>query len=674
MAVNDTSGDPNIDIKKNGSMRWKIRSAGTESGSNNGSDLWVEAFADDGTTKINDPIWISRTTGQVAIGIADSSQGGVKLSVNGAIGVRDTSDPLTTGMGAQLYSKAGKLWVQTANGTDKFQVVESLPSKANATLNATYMSIDKAAGNYRVFRWMTDAVSRWEAQVDDVAEAGSAVGSDFRLSARNDDGTFNKTVIHAKRSDGTITFGTTTHHGSAQVTSAGAVGLRDITADPATATGGAFLYSKGGLAYVKQADGTVFQLGAGGGGGAVSSVNSKTGVVTLAASDVNALPTDADGSTAGRLTSAKGFTVTSADVNQNPILTDSPAGQAARLAVMRVNGVDQFSLGSTGSLTLAGGLTAGATSTLPNLRLGSTSTGFAGGSGSVIAMANATTVPNSTPTGAVVYVEGGVLKVRQLDQSVVTVQNPPVTSVNTKTGDVSLTATDVSAIPTSQKAAASGVASLDSSTRLPAAQTPTVMPRNVWGPQALGFASWSVDPATVATPTVGRSITIGRTYYAGVYITEPTAVSKVFVFAAGWAGSTAVPAARFFAGIYDESGTRVAYTGATALSSVGAAGQTTGSPTAQVNQHTGAVPLPLTASYTMQPGRYWLAFQMSAGTATDFYYYYMQNEATGNTSIFHNLATAFVRNAYISGLTGMPSSITKTDFVLNHDQMIMAVA
>lgn len=46
MAVNDTSGDPNIDIKKNGSMRWKIRSAGTESGSNNGSDLWIESFTD----------------------------------------------------------------------------------------------------------------------------------------------------------------------------------------------------------------------------------------------------------------------------------------------------------------------------------------------------------------------------------------------------------------------------------------------------------------------------------------------------------------------------------------------------------------------------------------------------------------------------------------------------
>jgi hypothetical protein len=341
MAVNDTSGDPNIDIKKNGSMRWKFRSAGTESGSNNGSDLYVEAFADDGTTKINDALWISRTSGQVVVGLADSAQGGVKFSVNGAIGTRDiTADPATTGLGAQVYSKAGKLWVQTANGAEKFQVKDSLPSTANATLNASYMRINLNAGNYRAFGWQSAGVDRWLAQADDVAETGSAEGSDFRLSGRNDDGSFNNTLIYGKRSSGQIAFGTTALHGTARATVAGAVGMKDISSDPATVTGGTFIYSKGGLAYVKQADGTVFQLGAGGGGGAVSSVNGKTGVVALAASDVNALPSNADGTTTGVVT-AKGFVVNSADINQNPIVTDSPSGQAARLQVMRVNGDGQ---------------------------------------------------------------------------------------------------------------------------------------------------------------------------------------------------------------------------------------------------------------------------------------------------------------------------------------------
>jgi hypothetical protein len=548
--------------------------------------------------------------------------------------------------------------IQSINGKSAASVtlaasdVNALPSNANATLSATYMNIDKAAGNYRAYRWLTAGVSRWEAQVDDVAETGSAAGSNFRLSARNDDGSFNKTVIYARRDTGQIVFNTTTLHGTATVTSAGAVGIRDQAADPATTTGGVFLYSKSGVAYVKQADGTVFQLGAGGGGGAVSSVNGKTGVVDLSASDVGALPT-AGGTVTGPTTIQP--------TTGHPLTAYGSTDPATYFRV-----TDQGHPYSNSTRA-----------TFYNMGVGDTGTPFGGGK-FVLGIKNANVLPTSDPVGGVIaYSEAGVLKVRQSDGTIVTVANNPtipVTSVNTKTGAVSLTAADVSAIPTSQKAAASGVASLDSTTRLPIAQIPAVVAKNEWTPQALGFQAWSVDPATLATPTVGRTITIGRTFLAGFNITEPTTVSKLFVFAAGWAGSTAVPAARFFAGLYDESGARLATTGTTALSSVAAAGQTTGSPTVQQSSHAGAVPFPFTGSVTLQPGRYWGAFQMSAGTTTDFYYFYAQNEASTNTSIFHNLSTAFVRNAYLNGLSGMPSTVTKADFQLNHDQMIMAIA
>jgi hypothetical protein len=550
IGVNDTTGDPNIDIKKNNSLRWKIRSAGTESGSNNGSDLWVEAFADDGTTKINDPIWISRTGGQVVIGQADSAQGGVRLSVNGAIGTRDlTADPATTSMGAQLYSKSGKLWVQTGSGAEKFQVVESLPSKANATLSATYMNIDKAAGNYRAYRWLTDGVSRWEAQVDDVAEAGSAVGSDFRLSARNDDGSFNKTVIHAKRSDGTITFGTTVHHGTAQVTSAGAVGLRDITTDPATATGGVFLYSKGGLPYIKQADGTVFQVGAGGGTAPVSSVNTKTGAVVLAASDVNALPSNADGSTSGRVTSAKGFTVTSTDVNQNPIVSDSPTGQAARLQVMRVNGVDMFSLDASGALTLAAGLTAGGTSTVPNLRVGSSGT-FGGASGSVVAMANVGTTPTSNPVGSILYTSAGIPRFRESNGA-----------------DYAVT------------------------------------PPSSFTPESLGVLAWAGDPGTLASGSDYSGVGQGR--MTAVYISRAMSVSKIVWHMQGYAGGLLTGS---WAAIYDTAGTLKGATGdmstATyepATQSVTAGGWSSAPLTASVTLSPGVYYVCWRFSYTASP-------------------------------------------------------------------------
>ncbi|MFH8414350.1 hypothetical protein [Streptomyces collinus] len=259
--INGTTGDPNLTLKKNGATRWKIRSAGTESGSNNGSDLWVEAFADDGTTKASTPLWISRTLGQVVVGAADSSQTGVKLSVADGIGVRNQAgDPATSSIGAQLYAKAGKLWAQTANGAEKFQIVEALPKNGNAQLNGQYLWLDTAAGLYRAFGYRTAGVDRWLFQVDDLAETGSNLGSNFRLSARNDDGSFNKTVIYARRDSGQIAFNSTAPHGSAVVTVNGTFALKDSTGDPATTAGGAFLYSKGGVAHVKQPDGLVVPI------------------------------------------------------------------------------------------------------------------------------------------------------------------------------------------------------------------------------------------------------------------------------------------------------------------------------------------------------------------------------------------------------------------------------
>ncbi|MFF4424168.1 hypothetical protein ACFY04_25865 [Streptomyces sp. NPDC001549] len=198
--------------------------------------------------------------------------------------------------------------------------------------------------------------------------------------------------------------------------------------------------------------------------------------------------------------------------------------------------------------------------------------------------------------------------------------------------------------------------------------------RNTWTPDALGFEAWSVDPGSVANPTALKAAIVQRLYMCAVNITEPTSVGKVVIHARGWAGSTTVPAARFFAGIYNEAGSRVAWTGATALSAVAAAGQISGSPASMVNNHIGAVPLPLTAAYVMQPGRYWLAFLMSAGSATDFYYFHIQNESPSNPSNFFLGTTAFARNWYLSGQTTLPATVTSSAGLTDHDPPIMAVA
>jgi hypothetical protein len=297
----------------------------------------------------------------------------------------------------------------------------------------------------------------------------------------------------------------------------------------------------------------------------VNTVNGKTGPdITLAAGDLGAI-------------SATGNTTVNAYLRGN--------GSAAPLNVYGNNTDDRrFAVLSSGNwYSNALGNTA------YNMGIGDTLTQFGGGT-FVLGIRNANVVPTTTPTnGAIVYAEGGKVKVLQTDGQVVTV-------------------------------GASGGA------------------KNTWTPQALGFRAWSVDPATVANPknwnaTSGgiiKAASIQRMYLAGMNITEPTTVSKVVMFARGWGGSSLVPNARFMAGIYDSTGKRLVHTGDTALSNVPAAGQQAGTPGDAKNNHIGAVPFSLTASYTLQPGLYWAAFLMPAGGSTDFYYMHIENESPSN--------------------------------------------
>lgn len=554
-----------------------------------GSKVYVFAnAAESGAVTAADGDMAVRTdTGSVSTYVAGTGWV-IKGNITGAAG----SDGAAGATGAQ-GPKGDPGSVDTVNGKSGPAVtLTALDVNAMPTSGGTFtadVAFNGAAGAYRQWSLDVGGVKRWTFQKDDVAEDALGAGSNFRLSSRNNDGTFKSTVLFADRGTGQVSFGSTIPLANAKTTVAGGVGLRNTTT-PTANTGGATLFSSGGKLKVVEGDGAITDI---------APALPVTGGTVTGAVDVR--PASGNGlSVYGSTSPATYFRVTA---------DGHPYSNSER-------------------------------ATFYNVGVGDTSTPFGGGV-RVLGMQNASVIPTSNPAnGVVAYAEAGVMKVRQSNGTIVQVGAP-------------------------------GGA------------------KNSWTPQSLGFQAWSHDPATIPNTFDWKAYidsngatqrgalkpaTIGRTYFAGINITETTTVSKVVVFARGWGGSTLIPAARFFGGIYNEAGSRVAWTGATALSNVAPAGQETGTPAAVKNGHSGAVPLSLSASITLQPGRYWATFLMSAGAATDFYYHFVENWAVSNPANFHLLSPAFMRAGYLSSQTTLAATITPANMLTDHDPIVMALA
>lgn len=109
-----------------------------------------------------------------------------------------------------------------------------------------------------------------------------------------------------------------------------------------------------------------------------------------------------------------------------------------------------------------------------------------------------TVVQNSTlgePGGIATLNSSGKLTPSQ-------VPTAPVTSVNGKTGAVSLSFTDVGALATTQKGAVNGLATLDSSTKVPVAQIPSLTTQYQAAPSVLAS-----KPGMVLTSVAGGAVT-----------------------------------------------------------------------------------------------------------------------------------------------------------------------
>ncbi|MBJ6623629.1 hypothetical protein [Streptomyces sp. DHE17-7] len=249
-----------------------------------------------------------------------------------------------------------------------------------------------------------------------------------------------------------------------------------------------------------------------------------------------------------------------------------------------------------------------------------------------------------------------------------------VASVNGKTGQsVTLAAADVGALATSARGASNGVASLVSG-KVPTDQLPAGIggAKNVWTPQALGFEAWSCDPFGVANP-VAKYLTPQRLYLTGIHITENTTVNRIIMWSRGYGG---VSTNRYRAGIYRENGTgtgtKVVESASVALSM---AGQEAGSMPAQKDNHIGAVPITI-ASTTLTPGRYWVAWDLVTGAASDFAFFHVQNESPISAANFFMTTSPWARAWYVGGQTTLPATLDQsaTGSLANHDIPILALA
>ncbi|RDG37971.1 hypothetical protein [Streptomyces corynorhini] len=128
-----------------------------------------------------------------------------------------------------------------------------------------------------------------------------------------------------------------------------------------------------------------------------------------------------------------------------------------------------------------------------------------------------------------------------------------VESVNGKTGDIVLTATDVGAIPAASKGAAGGVPDLDPTGKVPAEQLPAppAVP-GIWLPSDYGLAGWAYDLHAASRTPGDMPGQAQRLYLIGVPLRTAKTVSQVAIHVMGYDQSASTTTNVRF-GIYDAS-------------------------------------------------------------------------------------------------------------------------
>jgi hypothetical protein len=200
------------------------------------------------------------------------------------------------------------------------------------------------------------------------------------------------------------------------------------------------------------------------------------------------------------------------------------------------------------------------------------------------------------------------------------------------------TAAQVGAIATTARGAANGVASLGSTSKVPDAQ----LPYDGWRPTDLGMKAWAFDPAVAQSG--GRVPSSGSFRITAIPVRETISVSSIVFHVLGYEGTGLDTGSR--AGIFNTSGTRLAQTADMVDTAVmtdvhNAGGQT--------------VTCALTAAVTLNPGIYYVCFRFVIGTSA--------NAPVMMTADSTNACPVTTLNSVkpfgvISGMTSWPSTFT----------------
>ncbi|MGW2910461.1 hypothetical protein ACWC9X_08630 [Streptomyces asoensis] len=307
--------------------------------------------------------------------------------------------------------------------------------------------------------------------------------------------------------------------------------------------------------------------------------------------------------------------------------------------------------------------------TFADVRVGGTGATFGGGSDGILAFANAATPPTANPAGALMWAQGGALKVRQSDGTVFTIGagggTAPVTSVNTKTGDVVLAAADVGAEAAGTAVTLSTTQTISGTKTFSAVPSSSAAPTTAnhlarksyvdaaafsgeWSPADHGLAAWAFDPALAVS--TGLYPGSGPMRVTAVILRQTTTINRIVWVATGYAGGLQTGS---WAALYNSAGTRVAATGDMSTAAY--------EPPEEHDAGGGPISSPLTAAYSAAAGIYYVVWRMVYNTTTQDGPMLLAAES-GAGAPPNQFGYTLIRRfgVYSTGVAAAPATITVT--------------